>query len=439
MDDHPGTPFPHYGEQQGAKRRLGRFKRALLWFTFLLYAIPISGWVVLDHVADRRLQKTIRKLREAGYAVDLKEMVPGPVPSLDNGAPLYEAAFAQIRDAKKEIDQIGYGTWDLYTPEEHHQAMEVFDRYEEAFVLARRARQKPYCRFERDYARGPEERKPEYEPLGTLSLGLSVRAEALALEGRHDEARETVQDLWSLAFAFRSEPLVWSQTCLQSLFGRAVDATVRCSRVSRSETDWRLWQELLPDPSLVGGSLFLELRSQLAFSAKDALEGHPYGREFLFFQGRWEDRLLGRLARPFLALASAEGLRRYQKQIARLERSEVARHEELLLQDSPPRRGILKFSLVDITSCPARIALQRTVVLQSSVAVARAGMECERAWLAEGRYPESLSERDPMTGRPLEYSLDGMSLFSKPLEGRYGYYFKPEDEGLVWNLLHAAD
>jgi len=439
MIDHPGAPFPHYGEEQAAKARKKKISRILGWILFLIIASPFVGWFTLDKVADHQLERTIRKLRRAGYAVSLKELVPPPVPSQDNGAPYYEAAFALMKGAHDEAFDVELDLMDTPGADGKRQFLDVFDRYSEAFDLVRRARRRAACRFERQYDRWWEERRPEFQPVWTLARALSLRAERQVDEGRPEEALETLRDLWSLADAFREEPLTWSQRLRGIVFTKALEVTVRCSRTSVTGEDWQKWEELLPDPASIRDSVFRELRGELAFWAGDAREGHPYGLEYLISSSKWHQRLLGEIARPLLKLGSSKGLLRYQSQLSRLEHAEVASRESLLREDDFFKQGFLQISLIHFASGSMQGQFRRMTIRQAALAVARAGMECERAWLVDGSYPRTLTETDPMTGRALEFSLDGTSLCSRPPQGRIKVSCSPEEDGLVWNLLHVGD
>lgn len=50
-------------------------------------------------------------------------------------------------------------------------------------------------------------------------------------------------------------------------------------------------------------------------------------------------------------------------------------------------------------------ACERVAATQARMAVVRAGLEAEIEYRSTGRYPERISARDPLTGKPLNYDL----------------------------------
>jgi hypothetical protein len=337
------------------------------------------------------------------------------------------------------LSQIGDGILGAYTSEGNREAARILAPYEEVFDLVRRARAKPACRFRRNYEDPLKEHGPEWIPVCTLSRALSVRAQIQASEGRREEARETVKDLWALAAAFKDEPLAWSQMARLHVWGMAREATVSCARGSEDAPEWDRWLELLPDPSSLQQSVMLGFRGHLAWWASDALKGHGYGVEALSPHSTAWERMLARVFKPLLDIGAAKGLRRYQADISRWERAPFDYRKELYLDENPMNRGLLHISLVELLSPYQQGYLRRMALVHSATVVARAGMECERTWCREGRYPETLAQTDPLTGRSLEFTEDGASLRSASPPAPHNFSYDPEEEGLVWNLLHGGD
>lgn len=433
MGDRQGIPFPHYGEEMAAKRRLRRINRILGTFLLLIIAIPTIGWVALDQYASHQLKKTLRKIEKAGYGGNLASMAPPAVPSTANAAPLYEAAFASIGDVV-ELSDYGWVESD-HTPDDERQIHDLVGHCDLALELARMARKQPYCRFDRDYSGRRVLQAPAFSPTRALATALSHRAMTQAAEGRAAEARETMKDLWALAHAFEDEPLDWSQTQTRLLWESALEATVICSRHSVSVSDWREWQALIPDPARLRAAILRSFRGELALWAEDARRGHPLTMIRLFPDQttRW----MVRLARPGLSLGAVKGLSRFQKTLARLESSELT-PETLNDFDPHPYLGYVRISMIDY-ECRPISWLRSLLTTEAQFAVARAGMECERYHAAEGVYPEVLVERDPMTGKPLKYSPDRTSLSSTPPVTHPEMVWHYEEDGLTWMLLHPAD
>jgi len=432
MEDHPGKPFPHYGEEMAARRRRRRIHRIFGVVLLLFVTVPVGGWVATDQYASHRLKKTLKQIRKAGYAVELKSMAPAAVESTDNAAPLYEAAFASISDL---VPSLGSFTWAEcgHTEDDEREIMGLVGRCGTALDLARMARAKPYCRFDRDYSGKREEERPDFQRSIALATALSHRAMDQAAGGRPAEARETIRDLWALARAFQEEPRDWSQTITRLLWQMALEATAGCSRHSETESEWRAWQGELPDPSRLRASIQRAFRGELAFWAGDARRGHPLTLQRLFPN---EPRRLMRLLRPVMTLGAEKGLARFQKTISRLEGAELT--PDILEQYDPVGYlGYGRFSMIDVVARP-RMWLRNHLTVEAEFAVVRAGMECERHRAAEGAYPDVIAERDPMTGAALKYSEDRLSLFSDHPDGRANLWYY-EEEGLTWKLLRPAD
>ncbi len=432
MVDHPGTPFPHYGEQQAAKRRMGRFTRAFLWFTFLLYAIPISSWVVFDQIADHRLQTVLQEFPET----ELKDLAPPRVDSLTNGAFLYEAAFRLLEDLPLEVDV--YDAVDLRLRDllDRREALSALERYGEAFDLVRRARLKSQCRFDRKYSDGLQTKGPPHDAFRRMAHALSLRAQSQALEGNPIESMETIRDLWALCDSLADEPLWMSHALRLGLCENAAWATASCSNVARSESDWRQWRNLVPDPATLQSSLVLVLRGELAGWIADVRSGYPVAAWLKERDRGWADRAEARVLKPFWNLGAAQSLKSFQAGILEGERCDYRSRREFtrerFLSCSYAPQGI------DLVECqlPNVLGMFRGLTrTQSVLAVTRAGLECERTWAELGSYPEVMQEMDPSSGGALEFALDRSSLFSA---GAKNYPY-PQYEGLLWNLLHVGD
>ena len=71
------------------KESMPRWKKRILWGLGGFVILLLLCWVILDFVANSRLQETLGTLRDKGYATSLEEMAPPSGPKDENAAPLY--------------------------------------------------------------------------------------------------------------------------------------------------------------------------------------------------------------------------------------------------------------------------------------------------------------------------------------------------------------
>jgi len=152
--------------------------------------------------------------RRADLPVEADEVRRGPkLAPEDNAASLVREAGKYYRSspslisAKTKLDSTVYSadkaTREALTPA---QVLPLFEPFEPAYDLARRAAKKSACDFEYDWSQGPDLLFPEPEIVKRLVKDLSARAEYFARAGRLDEALADLGVAWQLGRLIGQEP-----------------------------------------------------------------------------------------------------------------------------------------------------------------------------------------------------------------------------------------
>ena len=147
----PTTPAPGSG-------RAGNVKQRLLFACAVLGAIVFAVLVLLILFGgpdwDEEFEAELRALRAAGGSVRLADFSPPPVPDDENGALLYEEAFADLRRLQEERGRDVDAPWE--EPVDWKALSEYVEHYRPALPALREAGRKPRFRFGIAYEKGLE-------------------------------------------------------------------------------------------------------------------------------------------------------------------------------------------------------------------------------------------------------------------------------------------
>lgn len=411
----------------GVEVRLWRIITPLAIFFLILTFVLIS----LTSCAERRFETFKKALRDSGYNTSLAEMAPPSVPAKENAAPYYKAAFLLLSDPETlagVYDGQPFGSMD---PEDRIAIERFLEKNRQGFEIIRYGRSRPRCRYDRDYSEGIHLRMPELAPSRKIAEWLSLCAQAEAVAGRHDEARNYVLDICALGDAYKDEPIPTAQLVRLSLISMAASTIRFCNEANASQEDYTKWLAILPPPECLNGAIELAMRGELATLVQ--LVNDPHEHLLRYGQRDWSTRF-GMIFLGFhfklSSIRSLEILRRLAECCRRP--YPESRMEALAINPPSDSRLNYSFDLVEMLMPAVRRMLDRQAITKANLAVVRAGIEHEIYYLKNGKYPDSVSVTDPCTGKPLHYDHSrGIISSNGPPNATHAHNVL---EGLVWNL-----
>ncbi|MCX7046334.1 MAG: hypothetical protein NTX50_12720 [Candidatus Sumerlaeota bacterium] len=365
---------------------------ALKWTVIVMIALGLI-YIVLLVGSVRSLRHAYAELAAQGRPMKASEIIPPEVSPEENAAPLYQAAVQQLKTEPA-------GTT-------------------EALRLLELAAQKPRCRYDLDYAMGPNistSLPKRFEGLRSLSRMTKERARAQAEEGDVKGAWHTVATGLKLADAVREEPLVMSQMIRMAQFNQCVDAidtiawqappppeeTKIIRNLLKSFDDPKPFVRALDGERLLYGETFFsaEGRKRMREFSKN---GEDAGGEYVTLFGVHMNPIVNAWYAVYLRL-----LRRL---------AEIASQPY-----APPDQDVARMiQEIPWYGVVARIAGEqhnnsRKFILQSvaMARVTRAGLAALQYRQMKGAYPKSLEDlgdineyNDPFVNAPLRYRSDG--------------------------------
>ncbi|MHC4248377.1 MAG: hypothetical protein ACYS9X_04550 [Planctomycetota bacterium] len=370
-------------------------------------------------VAKADIAEQLAAIRARGEPLTLAELAPPPVPDDENAAVIYEQAFAMMPAVvASEWSNPATKEW-FYVlsddePVEPHlpKVKAVLALYAKVLPLARKAMERPRCRFDNDYSKGVEVELPHLAHLRALARVFSGEAILHASSGRDDKAAESIACVVGLARAFDEEPLLISQLVKIAIASIGIGALEKIERgaplgdsarkrvIAEMQTlnfaepmSVALEGERVMSYVGVGRLLSGDVDPLFAEEAREAQRNLP---------NTWEDHARLLKAETELIDASrlhlSEGIPRVDAVIARL--------DPLAPSESPVSKMLMSALRAAFVRVGRATAIRDTAIL---------GLSCEIFRSAEGRYPAKLDELapefvkelppDPFTGKPLKYEL----------------------------------
>jgi hypothetical protein len=384
---------------------LRRMKPVLKWSAWgllVLVLVAIVAWTIGNVVADARFREAITELQAAGVATSSAELKIPPLAAAENAAPFYQAAFA-LMAAPEDVDREAFEKADGLKglDAERKAGLRAWlDKNAETFEMLEKARRRPRCRFERDYAQGFEMHLPELGKARDLARLLEVRAAFQMEAGDAAGARRSVEDLLALAGAFADDRILIAQLIRLVVLDfalRRIDASVTAET---PEADLKAWLALVPPAASLDGILAPGLQGELAM-AGDLLRGAV--EKLLTMTTGERGAGASALATAGRPVFKADGAR-YLRLMRRLSETAArpyldAKPELAAIAAEAGRRSVWR-PIVGLLMPALESCFKRAAVVQAKAVVLRAGLEAELARKASGRYPAEAVGRDPFTGKP---------------------------------------
>lgn len=303
-----------------------------------------------------------------------------------------------------------------------------------AFDLIRMARRRPHCRYFTIHDPHVHDPAPDRLPRSSWQY-LSLRAQACVVDGRIEEAFESVRDILQSAEGLRDEPLKAAQTCRAEAHNVAFEAVENSVASTTSTGDLRNWLEILPPETTYDGTMAAAARGELAdyldvFTSTD--DRWQFDFPFNFAKPGPIDR---RIIRPFVLQDIPRGSQMLRRLVeaASLPSQEALRALKEIESENENATWWASWTRLSLTFRLWGFNLQ--FLMQARLRVLRRGLELEIERQERGRYPEGVETLDPITGAPLRY---------KPAEGfLYSVGENEADDGgdpegdIVWRLRQA--
>src|SRR5262245_1610759 len=389
--------------------KVARILKWIVWGLLVLFILGMIAWTIANAVANVRFDDAVRELEQAGYPIDVPAIVPPDLPPAENAAPYYASAFAlAARPQSNEVSILLRSTEArgvaALTAEEKVRLREWLAGNAEAVDMLVRARKRPGCRYPRDYRLGLALPLPELQWIASLAFELSLRAQLEVEDGKVEDARATVRDIFKLSDSVRDEPLLVSQMVRGTAASFAFQAIDRCVKAGSRPEELREWIRLLPSAGWYSGSISKCLRGELAM-ATDLLSRSTddYEKQLELMRGA-PNPLLVWLAQPVVRSDGTTYLRLLSRLIDAGGKPfpEARRECDAVMAEMHEMKGwlhpVTRCLLPSVPSC-----LEWEATVNARRVVLRAGLEAELKRADSGKYPDAVDGVDPFTGDPLGY------------------------------------
>lgn len=403
-----------------------------------LVGIPGAIWLLPYWSAKAELNRAIDACRADGIPASPADLAPPPVPENENAAPLLMGALDNYHEDPLRLRDRRGGYASL-TEEERAQVVEWMGVNGEAFAMARAARSRPRCRFDRNYASLEGARDVRGSELLTLALDLAWRAEVERAVGRLEEARECVRDALGIAHALREEPLL----PLQQIRLIIVNAVLR--RFDRFVTrdtpmeELAGWLDLVPSPDDAAAWMALGARGETALEIAFFLGPIKDVEALYYSQGPYPMDEDGVPTGP----PSHNAMRRDMARCIGFSRRLAAIHALPVIERSAAAAALLTevealpdeaFRITKSTVPYLCGYVRNHLQMIAKLAVVRNGLDMEVHYALHGVYDDP--GLDPMTGRPLLVSNERGVLYSVGDDGvdNGGQAEYPNVLDVVWHL-----
>lgn len=376
----------------------------------------VCAWVVADYVTSARLQGTLADLKADGFATSLAGAAPAAIPEAQNAAPLYLKAFEKLAAAREldvTIPPVEKGGFGALSADDKNKVRDWLAANAETLGLFSSARARGRCRFDRDYSKGMATPVPEAAQAIKAAKILSYRAQALAEDGKPDAARKAILDAFALADSMKDDPIFVVQLVRIVIVSMHLKVVDHCVGAEAGEAELKSWLDLTPTYDHLNGLMETGFRGDLASIAE--LAGKPLDRTLAaWVPGNPFVLGGGRVAfRPILRndLTTLIDLLTRATTACRRPIGEAIESLQALEKEAESLPGWLyPLTRTFIPALSKAVENQRRVI--ATLAVVRAGLECELAHAARKHYPEKLDVVDPFTGKPLVYNPDKGLLYS---------------------------
>jgi hypothetical protein len=403
--------------------------RRAAWVLVLLLLLGVVAWTVGNMVGTSHFEAALRNLEAKGYPTSLSGLAPASPPPGEDAGPYYTAALALHVKSPEDPDV----EWDPepadkiaeMTPEQREKLKAWVAANQESFDMLARARLRPRCRYEHDFAQGYSMLLPEVTNIIVLSRTLRVRAVLQSLDGDVAGAQDSVRSILALGESVREEPVLVEQLVRLVTVRLAMGAVDACVSSTTSEADLKAWAELLPKDGFLDGALARAIRGEIGMLAQSVAAG-PHGE--------FEQMMLGMgggaLLRPLVRSDAARFVDLLRRAAEASDKPYPEARVEMDRIEGDPREGRRWWRPVCNALLPGfRKSLQSLTAAKAHVAVVRAGLGAELARAKTGKAPERLETPDPFTGKPLTIDAAGKIASAESAAG-----VQPNNDPIEWTL-----
>ncbi|MFC1497911.1 hypothetical protein ACFLS1_05495 [Verrucomicrobiota bacterium] len=193
----------------------------------VLYAVP---WGMSKY----SLRRAYSALEADGRPMRAEQIIPAPIPDVDNAAFVYKAVVQQLKAERAGEDDLLTHLSALArdflveTPDpdivKQFRAIVRSEPTANALLTLEKGTAKSGCRYDLDYQKGAGLLLPHLSNMRSLSRILCAKARLQAIEGDYDDAWRTIIASLRLANALKIDPLLISQLVRMAQFGLTVDA-----------------------------------------------------------------------------------------------------------------------------------------------------------------------------------------------------------------------
>lgn len=188
--------------------------RRILWILGGVVCLGFAGYRWFVWFMDRPYQEELVLARKAGLPTSVAEF-EATLPLLgkaENAAPYYESLVGKPLHLPQELGSPSFAQGLAFsaTPDQLDLVRSSLTEHREQIRLVGLATQKPHCRFDRDWSRGPALLLPEYAQM--KAVGKLVLARGTLAAKRNPQAAIADADIClKMAEHVREEPLVIAQ------------------------------------------------------------------------------------------------------------------------------------------------------------------------------------------------------------------------------------
>lgn len=208
-----------------------------------LIGLIIVVHIVLNIIFSVQLNNKFAELKSQGRPMTIAEVVPPPVPDGENAAVLYNKAFVlmtsgeggnpyipnkeggtenNVINAIRDIKSPYISEW---TDEQRREIPRLVDskQMQDIYKFLEEGSQKPKCRFNREYEKGPAMIFPELNPMRDAVRFLCIKALLEAESGKTAEAFDTLLIGLKISNHLKDEPILISQLVRIACDGMIID------------------------------------------------------------------------------------------------------------------------------------------------------------------------------------------------------------------------
>lgn len=207
-----------------------KLMKVVKWCGYFIAGLIVI-YTVLLLVSGVKLRSARERLAASGRPMSVEQIIPRKIADKDNAALLFQSAallFKSGGEMWKSIDINNLSGTNRDEIVKFMQSGEVL----EALDIIRKGTERAECRYDLDYAKGPEMLLPHVSDLRATARILAVQTKLMAEKGDNEGAWKNLIIGYKLADALRSEPILISQLVRMAVFAVIDQSVVDLCKVS---------------------------------------------------------------------------------------------------------------------------------------------------------------------------------------------------------------